>query len=71
MTQFVSSLVIYFVSDFVAPSITADTEVSGVKIAQEDEEEHGWLAEKIENRDPARTGRALTTGGAAAVLGYR
>jgi hypothetical protein len=64
MTQFVSALVIYFVGDLVAQSI-------GPAIDNEGEEERGWLQAWGEDRDWARTARALVIGGAAAVPGYR
>ncbi|KAF1977084.1 hypothetical protein BU23DRAFT_565235 [Bimuria novae-zelandiae CBS 107.79] len=66
MTQFISSLVIYLVGDFVAQSIgpPAVTE-------DEEEDEKGWLQAWATERDWARTGRALLIGGAAAVPGYK
>lgn len=70
MTQFISSLVIYLVGDFVAQSIgpTAGAE-EGVE--EEEEGEKGWLQAWAVERDWARTGRALVIGGLAAVPGYR
>lgn len=70
MTQFVSSLVIYLVGDFVAQSIGPPSEPIGNEEAEE-EEEKGWAQAWAEERDWARTGRALLIGGAAAVPGYK
>lgn len=74
-TQFISSLVIYLVGDIVAQSIgPADAEKEAVgqsKDVDEDEEERGWVQVWSEERDWARTARALFIGGAAAVPGYR
>lgn len=69
MTQFISSLVVYLVGDFVAQSIGSPTEVKSVE--GEEEVEKGWVEAWAEERDWARTGRALLIGGAAAVPGYR
>jgi hypothetical protein len=77
-TQFVSALVIYFVGDLVAQSlgpapgqqriIEAEAEAD----ADADEVESlGWVQAWAEERDWARTARALTIGGLAAVPGYR
>jgi hypothetical protein len=85
MTQFISSLVIYFVGDMVAQSISTPdkpavsgngegslaTTVSGNEVAEEDEDARGWVQAWMEDRDWARTARALFIGGAAAVPGYR
>lgn len=72
MTQFVSSLVIYFVGDVVAQSIgpAAAVEEEG-KVKEEEQEEKGWVQEWSAGRDWARTGRALLIGGLAAVPGYK
>ncbi|KAJ4348399.1 uncharacterized protein N0V89_009773 [Didymosphaeria variabile] len=70
MTQFVSSLVIYLVGDFVAQSIGLPAEVVE-SVDGEDEVEKGWVQAWAEERDWARTGRALLIGGAAAVPGYK
>ncbi|KAL5415961.1 hypothetical protein PMIN03_002363 [Paraphaeosphaeria minitans] len=69
MTQFISSLVIYLVGDFVAQSIGSPAPVENVE--GEEEVERGWVQAWAEERDWARTGRALVIGGAAAVPGYR
>ena len=59
MTQFVSSLVIYLVGDFVAQSIGPPKEEVGSLEEQDGEEEKGWVQAWAEERDWARTGRAL------------
>jgi protein Mpv17 len=69
MTQFISSLVIYLVGDFVAQSIGSPAEVESAE--GEEELEKGWVQAWAEERDWMRTGRALLIGGAAAVPGYR
>ncbi|KAF2470522.1 uncharacterized protein BDR25DRAFT_303967 [Lindgomyces ingoldianus] len=72
-TQFVSALVIYFIGDIVAQSISSDSPTAGstggcsVDNANGEENIGGVLA----NRDWARTGRALLIGGMAAIPGYR
>ncbi|KAF2444269.1 hypothetical protein P171DRAFT_432329 [Karstenula rhodostoma CBS 690.94] len=73
MTQFISSLVVYLVGDFVAQSIGSPAEVERVERVEGEEEEveKGWVQAWAEERDWARTGRALLIGGAAAVPGYR
>ena len=72
MTQFISALVIYFVGDLVAQSIgpTPGAEQAVLDDA-DDAEERGWVQAWAEERDWARTARALTIGGLAAVPGYR
>ena len=68
MTQFISSLVIYLVGDFVAQSLgPSPREEESV----EEEVEKGWVQAWATERDWARTGRALLIGGAAAVPGYK
>lgn len=69
LTQFVSSLVIYLVGDFVAQSLGPSVEAESVE--GEEEVEKGWVQAWAEERDWARTGRALLIGGAAAVPGYK
>ncbi|KAF1950297.1 hypothetical protein CC80DRAFT_496928 [Byssothecium circinans] len=69
-TQFISALVIYFVGDIVAQSIGASPAVKE-EGSGEEEEERGWVQAWAEDRDWARTARALFIGGAAAVPGYR
>lgn len=69
MTQFISSLVIYFVGDVVAQSI-GPSEVAVDVVEEEETEERGWVQAWAQERDWARTGRALLIGGLAAVPGY-
>ncbi|KAL1602760.1 hypothetical protein SLS60_006181 [Paraconiothyrium brasiliense] len=71
MTQFVSSLVIYLVGDFVAQSIGPPAEVLESAEGEEEVEVEKGLQAWAEERDWARTGRALLIGGAAAVPGYK
>lgn len=78
MTQFVSALVIYFVGDLVAqsigsalPAVETEEEERTEGEGEEEEEEKGWVQEWYDNRDWARTGRALMIGGLAAVPGYK
>lgn len=67
MTQFISSLVIYFVGDMVAQSIAeptpSETLVEG--------EEKGWVQEWSDNRDWHRTGRSLLIGGMSSIPAYK
>ena len=67
LTQLVSSLVIYFVGDLVAQSIAAPEE----KETKEEEEERGWVQQWSEDRDWARTGRALVIGGISSIPSYK
>lgn len=67
ITQLVSSLIIYFVGDLVAQSITAPEE----KEVEEDKEERGWVQQWSEDRDWARTGRALMIGGISSIPSYK
>jgi protein Mpv17 len=67
VTQLVSSLIIYFVGDLVAQSITAPEE----KEVEEDKEERGWVQQWSEDRDWARTGRALMIGGISSIPSYK
>ena len=71
LTQFVSSLVIYFVGDLVAQGIA--TPVDGVAEKQEadEEEEKGWVQKWSDDRDWARTGRALVIGGLSSIPSYK
>ncbi|KAF1843885.1 uncharacterized protein K460DRAFT_287394 [Cucurbitaria berberidis CBS 394.84] len=70
-TQLVSSLVIYFVGDLVAQSITPQP-VDGVGEKQEvDEDEKGWVQKWSDDRDWARTGRALVIGGLSSIPSYK
>ncbi|KAF2018288.1 hypothetical protein BU24DRAFT_322817, partial [Aaosphaeria arxii CBS 175.79] len=74
MTQFLSSLTVYFVGDLVAQSIgkapAEEEEVSDSSAAEEDESK-GWVVDWAEDRDWARTVRALLIGGFSAVPGYK
>ncbi|KAJ4365708.1 hypothetical protein N0V83_008328 [Neocucurbitaria cava] len=71
MTQFVSSLVIYFVGDLAAQSITRPADGAGEAREVEEEEEKGWVQEWSDNRDWARTGRALMIGGLSSIPAYK
>ncbi len=66
LTQLVSSLVIYFVGDLVAQGI-AEKEV----VLEEEGEERGWVQSWSEDRDWARTGRALVIGGISSIPSYK
>ncbi|ORY12048.1 hypothetical protein BCR34DRAFT_537572 [Clohesyomyces aquaticus] len=77
-TQFISSLVIYFIGDLVAQSISGDTSSVSVKAVEnesgavvEAEKEEIQNGADLAGRDWARTGRALVIGGLAAIPGYR
>jgi protein Mpv17 len=59
--------VIYFVGDLVAQSIAAPEEK---EVAVEDEE-RGWVQQWSEDRDWARTGRALVIGGISSIPSYK
>lgn len=69
MTQLASSLVIYFFGDLVAQSIAAPAkeDVRG----KEDEDHRGWVQSWSEDRDWARTGRALVIGGISSIPSYK
>jgi hypothetical protein len=67
ITQLVSSLVIYFVGDLVAQSITAPEEEE----VEEEKGERGWVQQWSEDRDWARTGRALMIGGISSIPSYK
>lgn len=69
LTQLVSSLVIYFVGDLVAQSITEPEHKNGGE--EEEQEERGWVQEWSEDRDWARTGRALMIGGISSIPSYK
>ncbi|KAF1929044.1 uncharacterized protein M421DRAFT_62056 [Didymella exigua CBS 183.55] len=72
LTQLVSSLVIYFVGDLVAQSIAAPEEKEVVEEEEEEEEEErGWVQQWSEDRDWARTGRALVIGGLSSIPSYK
>lgn len=68
MTQFISSLVIYFVGDMVAQSIAEPTPS---EVVLEEGEEKGWVQEWSENRDWHRTGRSLIIGGLSSIPAYK
>lgn len=69
MTQLVSSLVIYFVGDLVAQSIAAPEEKDVV--VEEEGQERGWVQQWSEDRDWARTGRAIAIGGISSIPSYK
>lgn len=72
LTQLVSSLVIYFVGDLVAQSITApEGKGEELETAEHEEEERGWVQQWSEERDWARTGRALAIGGISSIPSYK
>lgn len=68
MTQFISSLVIYFVGDLVAQSIA---EPAPSETVVEEGEEKGWVQEWSDNRDWHRTGRSLIIGGLSSIPAYK
>lgn len=69
LTQLVSSLVIYFVGDMVAQGIAEKEEKQNE--GMEESEERGWVQEWSEDRDWARTGRALVIGGISSIPSYK
>jgi protein Mpv17 len=69
MTQIISSLVIYFVGDMVAQSISEPAPTKTVP-KEEMEEEKGWVQEWSDNRDWHRTGRSLVIGGLSSLPAY-
>jgi protein Mpv17 len=81
LTQFVSSLVIYFAGDMVAQSITKpapkaerllEEPATGNKDNDGDEDnEKGWVQQWSDDRDWARTLRALVIGGVSSIPSYR
>jgi hypothetical protein len=70
MTQFISSLIIYFVGDLVAQSISTP-EPALSEVVVEEGEEKGWVQEWSENRDWHRTGRSIMIGGLSSIPAYR
>ncbi|KAH7095137.1 hypothetical protein FB567DRAFT_511835 [Paraphoma chrysanthemicola] len=68
MTQFISSLVIYFVGDLVAQSIA---EPVPKEASLEEGAEMGWVQEWSDNRDWHRTGRSLMIGGLSSIPAYK
>ena len=74
MTQFVSSLVIYFFGDMAAQSIAPAVDPEPEEVQQEEGDgdvEKGWVQEWSDNRDWSRTGRALVIGGLSSIPSYR
>ena len=71
MTQLISSLVIYFVGDLVAQSISPTPTTAESLALAEDAEEKGWVQEWTNNRDWSRTGRALVIGGLSSIPSYK
>lgn len=69
ITQLVSSLVIYFVGDLVAQSITAPE--GKAEEEEQETDERGWVQQWSEDRDWARTGRALMIGGISSIPSYK
>jgi protein Mpv17 len=70
-TQLISSLVIYFVGDLVAQSIAQPMTPSEAQGVAKDTDERGWLQQWSEERDWARTGRALVIGGISSIPSYK
>ncbi|KAJ4313996.1 hypothetical protein N0V94_006680 [Neodidymelliopsis sp. IMI 364377] len=68
-TQLMSSLVIYFVGDLVAQSIAAPVVEDAT--VEDEREERGWVQQWSEDRDWARTGRALIIGGISSIPSYK
>lgn len=72
MTQFVSSLVVYFVGDLVAQSIASPEKEARAQTEEGVEaEERGWVQQWSEDRDWHRTGRALVIGGLSSIPSYK
>ena len=79
LTQFISSLVIYFAGDMVAQSITkpvskTEQPLQEVGVSNKDDDqdnEKGWVQQWTDDRDWARTGRALIIGGVSSIPSYR
>lgn len=73
MTQFISSLVIYFVGDLVAQSIAGDVapEMQNTAVEADEVEEKGWVQQWSDNRDWSRTGRAIIIGGLSSIPSYK
>ncbi|KAH8724597.1 hypothetical protein GQ44DRAFT_708456 [Phaeosphaeriaceae sp. PMI808] len=71
MTQFISSLVIYFVGDLVAQSIAGPATSEVATEDAEEAEDQGWVQQWIENRDWHRTGRSLIIGGLSSIPAYK
>ncbi|KAH9880014.1 hypothetical protein J1614_002039 [Plenodomus biglobosus] len=73
MTQFISSLVIYFVGDLVAQGIAGDVVAVDETSAEEEgeAEEKGWVQQWSDDRDWSRTGRAIVIGGLSSIPSYK
>lgn len=85
ITQLVSSLVIYFVGDLVAQGIAPPVETiphsagkgegrnegAGSGEEEDDDDGRGWVQRWSEERDWARTGRALVIGGISSIPSYK
>jgi hypothetical protein len=71
VTQLVSSLVIYFLGDMLAQSVAPAATPTEVRGVVEDTEERGWVQQWGEDRDWARTGRALVIGGLSSIPSYK
>jgi protein Mpv17 len=67
MTQFISSLIIYFVGDLVAQSIAEPAP----RETMTEEDEMGWVQEWSNNRDWHRTGRSIIIGGLSSIPAYK
>jgi protein Mpv17 len=70
-TQLISSLVIYFVGDLVAQNIAQPATPPEEQEPTEEAEEKGWVQQWSEERDWARTGRALAIGGISSIPSYK
>lgn len=73
MTQFISSLVIYFVGDLVAQGIAGDVVAVDEPSAEEEgePEQKGWVQQWSDDRDWSRTGRAIVIGGVSSIPSYK
>jgi hypothetical protein len=71
MTQLVSSLIIYFIGDCVAQSITQPDASAEKQQLTEEDEEKGWVQQWSDDRDWTRTARALAIGGISAIPSYK
>jgi protein Mpv17 len=70
-TQLISSLVIYFVGDLVAQSIAPPATRAESQELTAEAKDRGWLQQWSEERDWARTGRALVIGGISSIPSYK
>jgi protein Mpv17 len=68
MTQFISSLIIYFMGDLVAQSLS---EPAPRETLAEEGEELGWVQEWSNNRDWHRTARSIMIGGMSSIPAYK